>query len=93
MTAPLTRRRMLTLSGAAVLSVPLVFFARPAPASTNAAQRAALKYQPTPNGISQCANCLEFLPGASDSAPGGCKLMPGDDEISPSGYCTAWNTM
>ncbi len=92
MIAPMTRRRLLTLSGA-VLGVPLVFVARSACASTNAAQRAALKYQPTPNGISQCANCLEFLPGASDTAPGGCRLMPGDDEISPAGYCTAWNTM
>jgi len=93
MTSLLNRRRMLKLSGAAVLSVPLIFVARSAQAKSNAAQREALKYQPTPNGIAQCANCLEFLPGASESAPGGCKLMPGDDEISPSGYCTAWNTM
>jgi len=94
MNPSLTRRRILKLSGAAALAaIPLVFRAGTADASVNAAQRAALKYQPNPNGISRCANCLEFLPGPNETAPGGCKVMPGDDEVSPSGYCTAWNTM
>lgn len=88
-----SRRRMLRVSAAAVLGVPLIFFGRRAMAATNDAQRAALKYQPRPNGISSCANCLEFLPGASETALGGCKLMPGDTEISPDGYCTGWNSM
>ena len=40
-----------------------------------------------------CAVCLEFLPSKVENGPGGCKLLPGDDEISPNGYCIRWNTM
>jgi len=56
-------------------------------------QRENLNYQNTPNGTKSCATCLEFTPGQSDQKTGSCKLIPGDDEISASGYCLAWNTM
>jgi len=59
-------------------------------AATNAAMRSALKYQTKPEAEKQCANCLQFVPGANPTAPGGCKIMPGDTEISPQGYCVGW---
>jgi hypothetical protein len=33
---------------------------------------------------------MQFMPGASATAPGSCKVIPNDTEISPHGYCMAW---
>ena len=33
---------------------------------------------------------MQFVPGPSEKDLGGCKIMLGDTEISPQGYCTAW---
>lgn len=83
---------MKNISGALVLS-PLIFVSRQACANINAGLRTQFKYQNTPKENMNCAICLEFLPGKADKDPGGCKVIPGDDEISPEGYCTRWNTM
>jgi hypothetical protein len=70
--------------------VPLAGLAIDAPAAKNDALRQALKYQDTPNAGKQCSTCLQFVPGSSPTAKGGCKIMPGDDEISPTGWCSAY---
>ncbi len=87
-----SRRVFLKLGGAALASaaVPLMLVSAPASAATNAAMRSALKYQDKPLAEKSCASCLQFVPGASAKGPGTCKVMPGDTEISPQGYCTAW---
>ncbi len=77
------------LKVAAVL--PLILISRQACARTNAGLREQLKYQATPKGDMSCSSCLEFIPGDKDL--GRCRVIPGDDEISPSGYCTKWNSM
>jgi hypothetical protein len=52
--------------------------------------RTSLKYQAKPEGDKSCGNCMQFVPGANAKANGGCKLLAGDTEISPTGYCVAW---
>ncbi len=84
------RRLFLKLSGSALAAIPVVALTGNAMAATNAQMRTALKYQDKPLADKNCANCLHFVPGASATAKGGCKLMPGDTEIAPAGYCTAW---
>ena len=88
------RRRFLQLSTASAAVIPLaLLIGGEAKAATNQALRAQYKYQDSPVDGKNCTSCLEFLPGSSATAPGRCKLIPGDDEISPNGYCTLWNTM
>ena len=84
------RRQFLKISGAVLTTIPITFVSGRTDAATNAALRTALKYQGKPEGDKACANCMQFVPGASATALGGCKVMPGDTEISPQGYCTAW---
>lgn len=92
MSTDLSRRKWLkNISGALTLA-PLLFPLQ-AKAITNTGLRAQLKYQNTPKENMNCATCLEFLPGKTDKDLGGCKVIPGDDEISPAGYCTQWNSM
>lgn len=86
-----TRRHFLKKVSAALLLIPLLD--RQANAASNATVRAQLQYRNTPIDGMSCTACLEFLPGKSDKDSGGCKLIPGDDEISPNGYCTKWNSM
>lgn len=83
-----SRRRMLGL-GIALAALP----AASARAATNDALRKQLHYRDTPNGEESCANCVDFLPGPREDGPGGCKRIPGDDRILPTGYCDVWNTM
>ena len=84
------RRQFLKIGGAALAMIPVMVVSGRADAATNAALRTALKYQSKPEGDKSCANCLQFVPGASAKALGSCKVIPGDTEISPQGYCTAW---
>ena len=92
MSTNLSRRKFLQTASVALALIPLVV-TRPARANTNAPVRAKLKYQDTPNNDMSCASCLEFIPGKTDKDLGGCRVIPGDDEIAPSAYCTSWNTM
>ena len=86
-----TQRRQLLKNGSAALAmIPVIAFTDRASAATNAGMRAALKYQDKPLAEKSCAVCMQFIPGASAKAPGGCKIMPGDTEIASTGYCTAW---
>ena len=84
------RRKLLKDAGMVVMILP---FARFACASRNASLRSQFQYQETPLSGKSCSSCLEFLPGKAERDPGGCKRIPGDDEISPDGYCTLWNTL
>jgi len=93
MSKNLNRRKwMKSISGALILA-PLFFLPRQASAKINESLRVQFKYQNTPKENMSCASCLEFLPGKTNKDLGGCKILPGDDEISPDGYCTGWNTM
>ncbi len=84
------RRQFLKIGGAALAMIPVVAFSDRAFAATNAAMRGALKYQDKPLAEKSCSNCMQFVPGKTATAPGGCKIMPGDTEISPTGYCAGW---
>jgi len=88
-----TRRAFLKTAGIVLGWIPLVGYSGQAGATTNPALREQFKYQDNPNGSKDCASCLEFIPGTSSNDLGACKVMPGDDEISPHGYCIRWNTL
>jgi len=85
-----SRRRFLKIGGATLAVIPLIVASGSAGAATNAAMRGALKYQDKPEGDKSCSSCVHFVSGPSAQGPGGCKIMPGDTEISPHGYCVAW---
>ena len=70
--------------------VPLASFGINASAAKNEALRKALMYQDAPKDGKQCSTCLQFIPGKSLTEKGGCKIMAGDTEISPSGWCSAY---
>jgi len=89
MTGSVTSRRRFVMIGGAMLSGGLLT-GRGAQAQTNAGLRAALKYQDQPKGEQRCDGCLHWVPGATPTARGGCKIIPGDAQISPQGWCTAW---
>ena len=85
-----TRRSFLKIGGSALAMIPVIAMTGSAIATTNAAMRTSLKYKATPEGDKNCAGCVQFVPGASPKDLGGCKILPGDTEISPQGYCMAW---
>jgi len=80
-----SRRNMLKLGAAALAMIPVVSIA-----AKNDAMRASMKYKDTPEGDKNCANCIQFVPGKTATDMGGCKIFPGDTEVSPKGYCVAW---
>lgn len=85
-----SRRLWLRLASGAALAAPLAGLPLAARANKNEAMRKSLNYQDQPKGEQHCATCLHFVPGKSPSDRGGCKIIPGDTEISPKGWCTAW---
>jgi hypothetical protein len=58
-----------------------------APASAKGS-KSQFKYQDHPNGAEECAKCNQFIPSATEGAPGSCKVGAG--AISPNGWCTAF---
>lgn len=93
MSTNLTRRKFLKTGSLALILFPLIAVTRQANANTNSIVRAQLQYRNSPKDNMNCSACLEFIPGKTGQYPGKCKVIPGDDEISPNGYCTKWNTM
>ena len=85
-----SRRQFLKIGGAAIAMIPVLSVSGKAMATTNASMRTAMKYQDKPNGEKHCGICMQFIPGKTATALGGCKIFPGDTEISPKGYCVAW---
>ncbi|NDP48454.1 MAG: twin-arginine translocation signal domain-containing protein [Sulfuriferula multivorans] len=85
-----SRRQFLKMGSAAIVMIPAVAVSGNVMAATNSQMRTAMKYQDKPNGEKKCATCIQFVPGKTASSAGGCKIFPGDTEISPHGYCVAW---
>ena len=86
-----SRRIWLKLASGAALALPLATMSLRASAEKNEALRKALNYQDQPKGEQRCSNCLHWVPGKSPTDLGGCKVIPGDTEISPNGWSTAWS--
>lgn len=93
MSTNLTRLKFFETASIALALMPLVAISRLAMANTNTAVSAELKYQNTPKDNMSCTTCLEIVLGKTEKDLGGCKVVSGDDEISPDGYCTNWNSM
>ena len=89
-----SRRTMIKAGVTALAVVPFVGFSSRSLAAQNAAVRAALKFQTSPNGDKQCSKCINFIPNkdkpGNDDAVNGCKLYPGDTEICPHCYCVGF---
>ena len=75
----LSRRKMLKIGGLSLAMIPVV-----AMAAKNDGMRASMKYKDTPEGDKSCATCVQFV------EPNACKIFPGDNEVSPKGYCAAY---
>jgi hypothetical protein len=88
-----SRRRWIKTTSLTLAAIPIIAISDRALANVNAATRAQLKYQDHPLEGKTCATCLEFIPGKTEADLGSCKKIPDDNEISPNGYCTLWNTM
>ena len=72
-----SRRRVLTIAGAAGASIAGVSVARAAKTPQK-----TVKYQDTPKGEQRCENCKQFQP------PSACKVV--DGTISPQGWCMVY---
>ncbi len=84
------RRQFLKIAGAILAMIPVMVVSGRVDAKVNVGIRVALKYQDKPEGVKSCSNCMQFVPGSSAKSLGSCKVIPGDTEISPQGYCVAW---
>jgi hypothetical protein len=87
------RRNLLKMVGVVITAIPIISLSRYASANTNAAIRGQSKYQDSPKDDKSCISCLEFVPGKTEKDLGECKVISGDDEISPNGYCALWNIL
>jgi hypothetical protein len=85
-TQTFTRRGLIKVSLTTLAMIPVV-----AMAAKNDAMRAGTKYKDTPEGDKQCSGCAQFVPGKTAKDLGGCKIYPGDTEVSPTGYCITWS--
>lgn len=79
------RRNMMKMAGAALALIPVVAFA-----AKNDAMRTSTKYKDTPDGDKKCSTCAQYVAGKTDK-DGGCKIYPGDTEVSANGSCIAWS--
>ena len=86
-----SRRVWLKLVSGAAIAAPLGALSLDAHAAKNEAIRKALQYQDQPKGEQRCSTCMQFVPGKSPTDLGGCKVIPGDTEISPNGWCSAYS--
>ena len=86
-----SRRAWLKAASGVAFAAPLVMLTRESLAAKNDALRTALKYSDTtPQAGKTCANCVQFTPGKTAKDKGGCKILPGDTEVAPAGWCSAW---
>ncbi|MFN5542798.1 MAG: high-potential iron-sulfur protein [Betaproteobacteria bacterium] len=92
-----SRRSVLKTISLGLASIPVVAMTGNAYAAKNDALRSALKYKDKPEtvaGVEQkCSNCTHWVAGKDAKALGGCKILPGDTEISPNGHCTGWGAV
>jgi len=88
--AKISRRSLLVKVAALVASVAAI----PALVKSGYAQaagkapKATMQYQDKPKGDQQCSTCIQFIPGATPTANGTCKVVEG--AISPKGWCVAY---
>ncbi len=83
-TKPATRRSIL-IGAAALTGLPALVASQSASAAGTVPQASA-HYQAKPNANGQhCSLCNYYLPGASATAVGQCKLVAG--AIAPTGWC------
>ncbi len=80
---PATRRALL-FAAAALPAAALLGQTEQAEAAGTTPQ-ATVHYQNTPKGAAQCGKCKYFIPGASPTAAGQCKVVAG--VINPTGWC------
>ena len=85
-----SRRVWLKAATGAAVAAPLVFFTRQSLAAKNDGVRTSLKYQETPSAGKQCSTCMQFVAGKTPKDKGGCKIIPNDSEIAPTGFCIAY---
>ncbi len=93
MSVNIPRRTFIKQACVVLAVIPALTLSAAAGAVTNTELRKKLQYQPTPKDGMSCNVCLEFLAGKTERDFGRCKVIPGDDEISPAGYCIKWNSM
>lgn len=93
MTIDPNRRIWLRKVSLALAAIPVVAATGRAHAKQNPTLRAELKYQDTPKDGKACDGCIEFIAGPTPKDLGGCTKIPGDDEISPDGYCDVWKSL
>ena len=84
------RRKALGALCSTALVAPLMFVAQPVSAKKAEALRTALKYQETPKGDAQCSGCMHYKGEVAEGSKGTCAILPGDDEIDATGWCTAF---
>lgn len=84
------RRRLMAVAAAGLVTGVAVTWSGQGRAATNAGLRSALKYQDTPKDGNQCTTCTHWVAGKTPKDKGGCKIIPGDTEISPTGWCSGW---
>jgi len=80
-----TTRRTILIGAAALTGLPVLTATQAAQAAGTVPQASA-HYQGKPNANGQhCSLCNYYLPGASATANGQCKLVAG--VIAPNGWC------
>lgn len=84
------RRFALKQISLGLAALPVIALSGTAHAEKNAALRMALQYQDKPKDGKQCDACSQWVPGKTPKDLGGCKVIPGDTEISPLGWCAAF---
>ena len=78
------KRGMVAAAGAVAAGTLL----RTQPAQAAKASKAAMMYQDKPHGKQECAGCVQFIPGSTPKAQGGCQVVAG--KIDPHGWCVAF---
>jgi len=84
------RRRFIKIGTCAVAAIPLLVLGGNVSGAINASARSALRYQNQPSAGKSCSGCVQFEAGSMSTELGSCKLLAGDTEISPNGYCSGW---
>lgn len=91
----ISRRNVLKTISLGLASIPVIAMTGNAYAAKNDALRKALNYIDKPvtvaGVVQKCDNCTHWVAGKDAKALGGCKILPGDTEISPNGHCTGWS--
>ncbi len=87
---PLTRRRLLR-DGTVLLTALAGGMLATAPArADDLLSKASVHYQTQPHAGQHCSDCAYFIPGASATALGQCRLVAG--RIDPMGWCERFSS-